>query len=125
MNLKQFFLSMVSDAEDGGISSKRVIGFLSFVVFISLTFINTYTDSKTPNVFVDGLMYIILGAFLGGTLEYFSKRNTSTTVKTGDDASVVVNQPPLSKPQKLVGEDVPPVVQVEEEDFIIKDDNTE
>lgn len=96
MSFKEFLVSMVSDAEGGGISSKRIVGWIAFIVYIALIFINTYTNFKTPNVFVDGLMYIVLGVFLASTLEYFSKRQTSTSVKVGDDSNVTVNNPPAT-----------------------------
>lgn len=98
MKFKEFILSMLSDAEDGGISSKRVIATISFIAYLVLTFINTYTAYKTPSIFSDGLMYIILGGFFTGTLEYFSKRQTSTTVKTGDNADITVNPAPAKPP---------------------------
>src|SRR4051812_40558720 len=126
MKFKEFVLSMLSDADGTGISSKRVIGFMSFFIFVSLIYINTYTSYKTPVVFVDNLMYIVLGVFLAGTLEYFSKRQTSTTFKTGDDTVVNVQPtpPPPAKPPIITPKQ--PLVeqpQVESEDFI-KDDNT-
>lgn len=127
MTFKDFTLSMLSDAEGTGISSKRVIGFISFIVFISLTFINTYAGKLTPDVFVDGLMYIILGTFLGGTLEYFSKRQTSTTVKDNDH--VIVNVPstgPTTTRQPIVDLSTTTTTTKvsEDEDFIV-DNNTE
>ena len=113
MRFKEFIVSMFSDAESGGISSKRVIGFASFIVFISLAYINTYTGARTPEVFVDGLMFIILGAFLGGTLEYFSKRQPSTTVKTGDNTDVTVNEAPQATTNKPVAAPQPVVPPIE------------
>jgi hypothetical protein len=129
MRFKDFIVSMLSDAEGTGISSKRVIGFVSFLIFIALTFINTYSGKITPSVFVDGLMYIILGTFLGGTLEYFSKRQTSTTVRDNDN--VIVNVPsvtPTTTKKPIVDVSTTTTTTnkptVEDEDFIV-DNNTE
>jgi hypothetical protein len=83
MTLKDFLLSMLSDVDGQGISTKRVVGSAAFIVYLILIFVNTYTDYKTPNVFVDGDMYIILAAFFGSALEYFSKRQTSVSFSDG------------------------------------------
>lgn len=119
MTLKEFMVSMLSDAESGGISSKRVWGSIFATVYIVLIFINTYTNFKTPDIFVDGIMYIILGAFFTGTLEYFSKRNTVTTPVTtvqSTDAGtkVTVGQETTNQGQKQ------PLVQPSEVQVVIE-----
>ena len=69
-NILSFFKSMLSEAE-GVISSKRVIGFLGFLVLAVTMIMNSFTDiSVAPSKeLVEAVEFITIGALFGTSLD--------------------------------------------------------
>lgn len=75
-NILSFFKSMLSEAE-GVISSKRVIGFLGFLVLAVTMIINSFTDiSVAPSSdLVSAVEFITIGALFGTSLDKIMGKN--------------------------------------------------
>jgi len=75
--IKQFLLSMLSEKE-GVISSKRVIGFLGFLILAITMIINSFYDEsiKPSSKLVQAVEFITIGALFGTSLDkIMPKRN--------------------------------------------------
>ena len=75
-NILSFFKSMLSEAE-GVISSKRVIGFLGFLVLVVTMILNSFTDiSVAPSSdLVSAVEFITIGALFGTSLDKIMGKN--------------------------------------------------
>jgi|TARA_R110000822_G_scaffold301530_1_gene425404 hypothetical protein len=75
-NILSFFKSMLSEAE-GVISSKRVIGFLGFLVLAVTMILNSFTDiSVAPSSdLVSAVEFITIGALFGTSLDKIMGKN--------------------------------------------------
>lgn len=75
--IKSFFISMLSE-EPGVISSKRVIGFLGFLVLAITMLVNSFYDEniKPSAELVQAVEFITIGALFGTSLDkIMPKRN--------------------------------------------------
>ena len=75
--IKQFFISMLSE-EPGVISSKRVIGFLGFLILAVTMLVNSFYDAniKPSAELVQAVEFITIGALFGTSLDkILPKRN--------------------------------------------------
>ena len=75
--VKQFFISMLSEKE-GVISSKRVIGFLGFLILAITMVVNSFYDEsiKPSAELVQAVEFITIGALFGTSLDkIMSKRS--------------------------------------------------
>ncbi len=68
----------------GELSFKRISSGLTLIVLLSLAYINTYTEYKTPDYVFDWLVLIVVAGY-GGTVaeEIFKKKTNDTTGETG------------------------------------------
>ena len=74
----QFLMSMLSSAE-GDVSTKRVIGFLGFLVLSALTIISSYHAIEPNKELLECVKYITMTAIFGNTIEKFAgKLNLDT-----------------------------------------------
>ena len=75
-NILSFFKSMLSEAE-GVISSKRVIGFLGFLVLAVTMILNSFIDiSVAPSSdLVSAVEFITIGALFGTSLDKIMGKN--------------------------------------------------
>ena len=75
-NILSFFKSMLSEVE-GVISSKRVIGFLGFLVLAVTMIMNSFTDiSVAPSKeLVEAVEFITIGALFGTSLDKIMGKN--------------------------------------------------
>lgn len=67
----QFLISMLSSA-DGEVSSKRVIGFVGFLVLSALTIISSYQAIEPNKELLECVKYITMTAIFGNTIEKFA-----------------------------------------------------
>lgn len=67
----QFLMSMLSSAE-GDVSTKRVIGFLGFLVLSALTIISSYHTIEPNKELLECVKYITMTAIFGNTIEKFA-----------------------------------------------------
>jgi hypothetical protein len=68
----------------GELSFKRISSGLTLIVLLSLAYINTYTEHRTPDYVFDWLVLIVVAGY-GGTVaeEIFKKKTNDTTGETG------------------------------------------
>ena len=71
----------------GDISFKRVSSGLTLLVLLSLAYVNTCTEYKTPDYVFDWLVMIVIAGYGGTVVEsVFSKKNNSNdTGETGSN----------------------------------------
>jgi hypothetical protein len=72
--MKEFLINMLSDASNESVSTKRVIGFLGFLVLSGLMIASSYASKPiTPNAdLLESVKYITIAAIFGNTLEKFA-----------------------------------------------------
>ena len=56
----------------GGISSKRVMMFFSFIVMIFMAVLSTFYEKKIEQFIFDGFLYIVVGSLFSVASEQFS-----------------------------------------------------
>ena len=73
-----FFKSMLSDDSGVSVSSKRVIGFIGFLILSITLFINSFTGKEVgPSVeLVTAVQYIVMGALFGTSLDKIMNKKT-------------------------------------------------
>jgi hypothetical protein len=97
MTFRQFMMNMLGS--EGEVSSKRVIGLASFIMILIIAVVDLLTKYVVTEFIFDGLMYIVLGAFLSNVLEAFGKRSgksPTTNVNVERVANIDVTQAPAS-----------------------------
>ena len=67
----QFIRDMLS--ENTNVSSKRVVGILSFIIIILIGMVNMFTGRIIANFIFDGILYICLASLGLTTVEKFSE----------------------------------------------------
>jgi hypothetical protein len=73
-----FLVNMLS-SPGGEVSSKRVIGFMGFLVLSALTIISSYQAIEPNKELLECVKYITMTAIFGNTIEKFAgKFNLST-----------------------------------------------
>ena len=72
------FRSLSSDT--GEVSTKRVIGFLGFLVLSTLTIISSYRTLSPNNELLECVKYITMTAIFGNTIEKFASKSTLNTL---------------------------------------------
>ena len=67
----------------GELSFKRISSGLTLIVLLSLAYINTYTEHKTPDYVFDWLVVIVIAGY-GGTVaeEIFKKKTNDKPTET-------------------------------------------
>ncbi len=103
--MKDFIRKMFSAGDD--VSSKRVIGFLSWILFAIIAMVDQFSKYKANGVIVDNLMYIILGVFVAGALEVFGRRTGGKPAPVVHVASVE-NVQVTETPQGIMGNTTTP-----------------
>lgn len=83
MTTRRTVRQVFADSE-GGVSSKRTVMFLSFVVLIGLTYASLFMDKSIEQFIFDGFLYIVVGSLFSVASEKFSKRFRRVH-KWGDD----------------------------------------
>jgi hypothetical protein len=58
----------------GGISSKRVMMFFSFMVMIFMAILSTFYDKKIEQFIFDGFLYIVVGGLFSVASEQFASK---------------------------------------------------
>ena len=66
-----FLINMLS-ADTGEVSTKRVIGFLGFLVLSALTIISSYHKLEPNKELLECVKYITMTAIFGNTIEKFA-----------------------------------------------------
>jgi hypothetical protein len=68
----------------GELSFKRISSGITLLVLLVLSFINTYTEHKTPEYVFDWLVMIVIAGY-GGTVaeEIFKKKTNDTPTEEG------------------------------------------
>ena len=72
--MKEFLINMLSDPSNESVSTKRVIGFLGFLVLSGMMIASSYSNKTiTPNAeLLESVKYITIAAIFGNTLEKFA-----------------------------------------------------
>lgn len=70
--MKRFFKKLFSAGDE--VSSKRFIGFIAFLLIVFSFVLSLFKEVFVPEYIFEGMLFIVLGAFLGGTIEKFSKK---------------------------------------------------
>ena len=72
--MKEFFKKMLSSADGGDVSSKRVITFSAFIL-LSIAFIsNVFMDIPIKEFIFDGMLYLVAAGMGITALEKFSNK---------------------------------------------------
>ena len=75
-----FLIDMLS-SPSGDVSTKRVIGFLGFLVLSVLTIISSYHTLDTNKDLLECIKYITMTAIFGNTIEKFAAKFNLDTFK--------------------------------------------
>lgn len=70
--MKTFFKKLFSGGDE--VSSKRFIGFIAFILIVLSFVVSLFQEVFLPEYIFEGMLFIVLGAFLGGTIEKFSRK---------------------------------------------------
>jgi len=70
--MKDFFKKLFSAGDE--VSSKRFIGFIAFTLIVFSFVLSLFKEVFLPEYIFEGMLFIVLGAFLGGTIEKFSRK---------------------------------------------------
>jgi hypothetical protein len=65
---------MLSDSENGSLSSKRVVGFLAFACCAVAFFVDQFTAYKVTPTLFESMMWIVIGALGITGAEKFAKK---------------------------------------------------
>ncbi len=89
-HINHFLKCMLGDCPD--VSSKRVVGFVAFIVMIIMAILNV-TKLVTPAQFIfDGFFWLVLGCFGLNALVDAVKAGASGSPKTTVNADIQVKQ---------------------------------
>jgi hypothetical protein len=103
MKFRDFILSMVSDPEGTGISSKRVVGVVGFLAILVIAAVDLFTQYSVSEFIFDGLMYIVIACFFSNAIESFSKRTgqaSGTRISIDEVKNIDVKPPVTPAPKK-------------------------
>lgn len=82
--MKDFLMNMLSDPSNESVSTKRVIGFMGFIVLAGMMVASSYSSKAvSPDAdLLESIKYITIAAIFGNTIEKFAPiLNTLKTTK--------------------------------------------
>ncbi len=88
----------------GGISSKRVMMFFSFLVMIFMAVLSTFYEKKIEQFIFDGFLYIVVGSLFSVASEQFSgkfRRIDSSEYQSEYDEEDIIDEPPKRNRRNL------------------------